>query len=86
MGELGFLSPNNRRTATVECTQDGHVLTITYDRLLEIYFENPEFGYYFLRLASDRLIQNIARLEGIIEQNKLEAAPQEIAREIESKV
>jgi len=31
MGELGFLSPDNRRTATVECTEDGHVLTITYE-------------------------------------------------------
>jgi CRP-like cAMP-binding protein len=86
MGELGFITPNNKRTQTVECIESGEVLTITYDRLLEIYFENPEFGYYFLRLASDRLIQNIARLEGIIEQNKLEAAPQETAREIESKV
>jgi CRP-like cAMP-binding protein len=88
MGELGFITPNNKRTQTVECIESGEVLTITYDRLLEIYFENPEFGYYFLRLASDRLIQNIARLEGIIEQNKtkLEAAPQETHREIESKV
>src|ERR1700683_1836626 len=88
MGELGFLTPNNRRTQTVECIEDGEVLSITYDRLLELYFENPEFGYYFLRLASDRLIQNIARLEGIVAQNKAkpQAAPQEAPREIESKV
>src|ERR1700691_4785957 len=26
MGELGFLSPDNKRTATVACTEDGHVL------------------------------------------------------------
>ena len=71
MGELGFLTPNNKRTQTVECIEDGNVLTITYDRLLEIYFQNPEFGYYFLRLSSNRLLQNIARLEGIIEQNKV---------------
>ena len=71
VGELGFLSPNNRRTQTVECIENGEALTISYDRLLEIYFQNPEFGYYFLRLSSDRLLQNIARLEGIIEQNKL---------------
>lgn len=71
VGELGFLSPNNRRTQTVECIESGEVLTITYDKLLEIYFQNPEFGYYFLRLTSERLLQNIARLEGIIEQNKL---------------
>src|SRR5882757_5142528 len=36
MGELGFLTPDNRRTATIECIEDGHVLTITYEKLLEI--------------------------------------------------
>ena len=71
MGELGFLTPNNRRTATVECTEDGHVLTITYEKLLEIYFQNPQFGYYFLVLTSQRLLENNARLETIIAQNKI---------------
>jgi cAMP-binding proteins - catabolite gene activator and regulatory subunit of cAMP-dependent protein kinases len=70
VGELAFLSPDNRRTQSIECTEDGQVLAITYDRLLEIYFQNPEFGYYFLRLSTERLLQNIARLEGIIEQYK----------------
>jgi CRP-like cAMP-binding protein len=70
MGELGFLSPNNRRTATVECIEDGHVLTITYEKLLEIYFQNPQFGYYFLILTSQRLLENIARLEGTVAQGR----------------
>ena len=65
LGELGFLSPNNHRTQSVECIEDGEVLAIAYDKLLEIYFQNPEFGYYFLRLTSDRLLQNFARLEGL---------------------
>lgn len=30
MGELGFLSPGNRRTQTVECIGNGEVLTISY--------------------------------------------------------
>jgi hypothetical protein len=68
MGELGFLTPNNKRTQTVECIEDGAVLTISYDRLLEVYFQYPDFGYFFLRLSSDRLLQNIARLEGVIAQ------------------
>ena len=63
MGELGFLTPDNARTATVECLEDGQVLSITYDRLLEIYFQNPQFGYYFLKLTSQRLMDNIKRLE-----------------------
>lgn len=81
MGELGFIDPKNRRTQTVESLEDGEVLTITYDRLLELYFQNPQFGYYFLRLATERLMQNIARLEGVVAETnaKLEAAKAAIA-------
>jgi hypothetical protein len=66
VGELGFLTPNQRRTATVECIEDGQVMTITYEKLLEIYFQNPQFGYYFLVLTSQRLLENISRLERIV--------------------
>jgi len=72
VGELGFLTPNNQRTATVECTEAAQVLTITYDRLLELYFQNPQFGYYFLVLTSRRLLQNIARADSTIQQNKID--------------
>jgi CRP-like cAMP-binding protein len=68
MGELGFLTPDNRRTGTIECIEDGQVLTINYERLLEIYFQDPQFGYYFLVLTSQRLLENIARLERTIAQ------------------
>jgi Cyclic nucleotide-binding domain len=78
MGELGFLTPNNRRTATIECIETGHVLTIEYDKLLEIYFQNPEFGYYFLILTSQRLLENNAKLERIIAQSKI-TPPIEVA-------
>jgi CRP-like cAMP-binding protein len=70
MGELGFLTPDNRRTATIECTEDGQVLTITYEKLLEIYFQNPQFGYYFLVLTSHRLLDNIKTLEATVAQYK----------------
>lgn len=63
IGEMGLLTPDNRRTQTVVCTQNGHVLSITYDKVRELYFENPEFGFHFLRLTSQRLLQNVARLE-----------------------
>jgi CRP-like cAMP-binding protein len=71
MGELGFLSPDNKRTATVTCLEDGQVLTITYEKLLEIYFQNPQFGYYFLVLTSQRLLENNARLQGELAQSKV---------------
>ena len=35
----------------------------------------PQFGYYFLVLTSQRLLQNIARLEGIIASAPTTTAP-----------
>ena len=74
LGELGFVSPNNARTQSVECIEDGTVMSISYDRLLEVYFAHPDFGYFFLRLSSERLLQNIARLEETVEQYKTQVA------------
>jgi len=70
LGEFGFLTPDNRRTGTVQCIEDGQVLTITYDRLLEIYFQNPQFGYYFLVMTTRRMLENIARLEATVAQQQ----------------
>jgi len=63
VGEMAMMAPENRRTQTLECVEAGEVLTITYDQLRQLYFQNPEFGFYFLRLTSERLFQNMARLE-----------------------
>jgi hypothetical protein len=63
IGELGFLSPENRRTQTFECVEEGELLTISYRDLKQLYFQNPKFGFYFLRLASERLFRDIRRLE-----------------------
>jgi len=78
MGELGFVAPKNRRTQTVKCIESGDVLTITYETLLELYFQNPEFGYYLLSLTSERLLQNVSRLEGLVEEYKNKLDQQEV--------
>jgi len=63
VGELGLLSPDKKRTATVECVEDGQVLFIIYDKVRELYFQDPDFGFYFLKLTSERMLQNQTRLE-----------------------
>ena len=63
VGELALLAPDNRRTATLECVEDGKVLSITYEQVEQLYYQNPTFGFYFLRLATARLFDNIGRLE-----------------------
>jgi len=74
VGEIGLLSPGNKRTATLECLEDGDVLTINYEKVHELYFQNPEFGFYFLKLTSERLLQNIARLESRLESQQAAVA------------
>jgi CRP/FNR family transcriptional regulator, cyclic AMP receptor protein len=63
IGDIGLIAPDNRRTLTFECLEDGELLTITYSAVKQLYFQNPKFGFYFLQLTSRRLFQDIARLE-----------------------
>jgi hypothetical protein len=76
VGELGMLSPDNKRTQTLECLADGMILSVTYQKVEELYVQNPEFGFYFLRLVSARLFQNLEKLEGEVAVLKAgQAAP-----------
>ena len=71
-GDLGFLAPDNLRTQTIECMEDGDVLTATYQQVKELYFQNPQFGFFFMRLTSERLFDNIKRLEQeIVRKNEV---------------
>jgi cyclic nucleotide-binding protein len=63
VGELGMLAPDRKRTQTLECTDTGSILEIAYDKIEELYYQNPKFGFYFLRLATARLFNDIGRLE-----------------------
>ena len=76
VGELGMLSPSNTRTQSLECIEAGMVLSVSYTKVEELYVQNPEFGFYFLRLSSARLFQNLASLEQrLAQQLALQAGP-----------
>ena len=75
VGELGMLSPLNVRTQTLECVEAGVILSVSYTKVEELYVQNPAFGFYFLRLSSARLFQNIATLEQRLAQQAGQAAP-----------
>jgi CRP-like cAMP-binding protein len=72
VGELGMLSPSNVRTQSLECIEAGMILSVSYTKVEELYVQNPAFGFYFLRLASARLFENIGKLEDRLAQ---QAAP-----------
>ena len=69
-----MLAPDNRRTATLECIEEGDVLSITYEQVQELYYQNPTFGFYFLRLATARLFDNLNRMRSELERRQTAAA------------
>jgi CRP-like cAMP-binding protein len=74
VGELGMLSPSNVRTQTLECVEAGMILSVSYAQVEQLYVQNPAFGFYFLRLSSARLFQNLDTLEKRIAQLTAAAA------------
>src|SRR5438445_10723971 len=74
VGELGMLSPSNVRTQTLECVEAGLILSVSYSKVEELYVQNPAFGFYFLRLTSARLFQNLDAAEKRLAQHMASAA------------
>ena len=72
VGELGMLAPARTRTQTLECIESGIVLEIAYEKIEELYYQNPKFGFYFLRLSTARLFENIGRLEHVLAERDQE--------------
>jgi CRP/FNR family cyclic AMP-dependent transcriptional regulator len=63
VGELGLLAPGRLRTQSLVALEEGEVRVLPYERFEQLYFQNPQFGLAFLKLTSQRLFENIARLE-----------------------
>jgi hypothetical protein len=68
VGEFGMLTPSNIRTQSLECVEAGLVLSVSYTKVEELYVQNPAFGFYFLRLVSARLLQNVDTLQQRLNQ------------------
>ena len=75
IGEIGLIAPENKRTLSFECIEDGELLTISYDHVKQLNFQNPEFGFYFLQLISQRLFKDIERLRLPAERIGASASP-----------
>jgi CRP-like cAMP-binding protein len=74
VGELGMLSPSNTRTQSLECIEAGLILSVSYSKVEELYVQNPAFGFYFLRLTSARLFQNLDAVEKRLAQQIAKSA------------
>lgn len=67
VGEMGLVTPENQRTQSFQCTEDGELLVLSYHQVRQLYFQNPQFGFFFLRLITKRLLANHKQIEDRLE-------------------
>jgi len=58
LGEIAAFTPDNRRTCTAVCATDCELYTLTNDDMIQLYFQNPKFGMYLMRVIVSRLLAN----------------------------
>ena len=59
LGEIGVLAPTNVRTATAICAEECDLYSLSGDQVLQLFYTNPEFGFYLVRLITRRLLANL---------------------------
>ncbi len=58
LGEIGAFTPDNRRTCTGVCATDCDLYTISNDNMVQLFYQNPQFGMYLMRIVVARLLTN----------------------------
>ena len=62
LGEMGIFSPHNERTDTATCLDDDMKLySITEKGVKQLYYQNPEFGFYLVKLITGRFISGLEK-------------------------
>lgn len=61
---MGLFAAEGKRTFTAVCEVDSRLLTITKQKTLELYYQNPKFGMFLIRLVSDYARENAALAAG----------------------
>ena len=59
-GEVGLFAPHGRRTLTAVCEDDCRLAGIGRDKVLELYYQDPKFGFFLIRLVASRILGDAA--------------------------
>jgi CRP-like cAMP-binding protein len=63
VGEIGVFVHDGLRTATVRCLEPSEIFVLPKERAEHLFYQNPEFGFYMIRLVTRRLVENQRTLE-----------------------
>lgn len=61
-GEMGVFASEQLRRATLRCKTDVELLSMTDTQIRQLYYQNPNFGFYLIQLLLKRFSQNEVNL------------------------
>jgi hypothetical protein len=62
-GEMGVFASEQFRLATLRCGSDVELLSMTDTQIKQLYYQNPQFGFYLIQLLLKRFSQNEVQKE-----------------------
>jgi hypothetical protein len=63
-GEIGVFAVENVRTATAVCAEDCSLLKVSAERMRELFYQNPDFGFFLVGIITRRLVADLERATG----------------------
>ncbi len=58
VGEIAFFTPERARTVTAVAASDCALYALSNEAMLQLYYQNPKFGLYLMRVIAERLQRN----------------------------
>jgi CRP/FNR family transcriptional regulator, cyclic AMP receptor protein len=62
LGEVGIFAPTHQRMDTAVCETEVELGAMATEKVLELYHQDRRFGFYLIRLVSQRLLEDYASL------------------------
>jgi CRP/FNR family cyclic AMP-dependent transcriptional regulator len=66
VGEIALFSPTHTRTRSIVAETDCRLMAIGESEIKQLYYQNPQFGFYLIQLVTRRLVANMERLEAAV--------------------
>ncbi len=64
-GEIGVFSTDGVRTASAYCVEDCELYSLTRDKAVELFYQDPRFGFFIVRALSRHILEGDGRSQAI---------------------
>ena len=75
LGEIGIFAPTHARMDTAVCETGVELGVVATEKVLELYHQDRRFGFYLIRLVSQRLLEDYASLRDRVDAACNETVP-----------